>query len=104
MTTHVLSLCRLHSQGSLALQTLGGDAGPLSQHAGLLRTRVRLLALQQEVADEELQALSQHAQLRAVGHPGKGVRSCVSVTATAPRSPIGRRSLTAFKAGSESRA
>lgn len=70
MTPALLSVSGLHSQRSLALQSLSREVRPLSQQAGLLRTRVQLRVPQQEVADEEPQAFSQQAQLRVVTHPG----------------------------------
>ena len=60
---------RLRPQGRPPLQGPGAELGSLPQRAGLLGAPVGLPALQQEVADEELQALPQQAQRGAVGHP-----------------------------------
>lgn len=50
----------LHPEGPPPLQGLGTQPGPLPQGSGLRG------ASQQEVADEELQALTQQAQRRLV--------------------------------------
>lgn len=62
---------RLHPQGSPTLQSPRAEPGSLPQRAGLLGAPGGLAALQQEVADEQLQALPQQAQGGLVGDPAE---------------------------------
>lgn len=49
--------------GLLGLHGFGGHLGALQQHRCLLSWSLRLDILEQEVADEKLQALPQHSEL-----------------------------------------
>lgn len=55
--------------GLFGLQGFGGDLSALRQQRCVFSGSLRLCALQQEVADEELQALPQHPQLRNARDP-----------------------------------
>lgn len=84
MSVPLLSASGLHHQGSLALQSLGGEVGPRPQPFGRLLAHARRRAPPQEVADEELQAFSQQSQLRAVAHSARGTEAGVSEEPASP--------------------
>lgn len=57
--------------GVFSFHSLGGDLSTLPQERGMLSRSLRLGVLQEEVTDEQLQALSKQSQLNDSWNPGE---------------------------------